>query len=78
VLTAALPTTLNWTWPYADPDSWNIQQSPDGVGGWADFDTASGSARTDPGMETGFWYRVFGQDIDDNQITGYSNVVYLP
>lgn len=68
---------LEWTWAYADPEHWLIQNSVNGIDEWEDVFTVAGIVRNYPGPPANFWYRMVGLDTLDVIITGWSNKAFV-
>jgi hypothetical protein len=69
---------VTWTWLYADPDSFQLDESPDGVSGWSNYSGYGGSIRAAGGLDVPAFYRVWAADSLGNQISEFSNVVNVP
>ena len=59
VLSYSFPS-LSWTYTGPNPPIWSIQESDNGISGWLELDTTSGSSRTAIPLDHGVFMRVVG------------------
>lgn len=71
-------TLLNWVWTHADPALWNFDESSDGITWTSEAEQDVGSARSDDFGAAATYFRMWGADGSDVQITEFSNVVRTP
>lgn len=77
-LAVSPPDFLTWTWLNADPHHWDLEESADGVTGWAVADSEPGNSRGFAGADSGQFYRVRGFDVLNAPVTPMSNIVQVP
>lgn len=66
---------LTWTWSFADPDHWDVENSADGSTGWSVAGNEPGFARNSSLQIDGEFSRIIGRDGSGTAVTDYSNVV---
>ena len=77
MLTYAGMQNLAWVWTEADPvGGWSVQESPDGLSGWTEFDETVGSNRTYTGVDPDVFVRLVGIDLLGQPVTDPSNVIF--
>lgn len=65
---------LDWSgWGYAIPDYWQVQIQSGTT--WSDYDVAAGAATDYTVTVFGSYYRIYGRDPSNQQITPFSNDV---
>lgn len=68
--------SIDFTYDHPDPDHFILEQSDDGVSGWALFENLAGTEReTSNGAVSGKWYRVAAFDSGDGQVSEWSSSV---
>lgn len=68
---------LSWVWTTTDPvGGWSIQESPDGLTGWTEFDQTLPTARTYMGVDPDLFVRIVGIDLLGQPVTEPSNIIF--
>jgi hypothetical protein len=77
-------TALNWSYNVANPTTWSVQQSDDGVSGWTQIATvtavgvADGSTFSYGTLTHTKYYTIIGLDANGAYQTEPSNVIQYP
>jgi hypothetical protein len=71
-------TDLSWVWTDPDPANWAIDESADGITWTSDVVDYPGATRSAGITGTGVYQRIWGADAFFNQVTDFSNVVFVP
>lgn len=66
---------LEWTWGFADPETWRTFESISALGPWSQVESDPGTDRTNSVVVPGLFYYIIGQTAGGVDQTLQSNIL---